>query len=556
MVLHLGDCLVAAKLMLLLSTIITCGFYYVLHQRSGLGHSYVPRSYNYNFSQGSNRFVDPNLTTDNLVQEQRKQQITERIDVAPRSTSSDSIIQISNLTLKHHPTNESIQSNSPSEQNINIQQATNDSFEETSGRFPSGSSEQLCDMTRFKSWRQGVVTEMKPVIRRNCGKIAENDKEEIDRVTHFLKDWKNEESDAQFVLRMSNCSNVMEEFSNNFYVSPEERNFPLAFIFVVYTNVRQVVRLLKAIYRPHNLYCIHPDVRQGDDFARIFHQISKCLDNVFVASKLEKVYYMHHSILDAQLNCVQDLLKYDQSKWRYAINLVGRELPLQTNRDIVKLLKRASNVSIVDSHPIEDLFFNERFQFKWTVNTATGSVHSTRQKLSAIPHAIKIYKGSTHFALTWQFAHFLLTNQKSIDFRQYLNDVWIPEEEFYASLYHISEAEKHGGYSRNVTLPISYLEVSIWLLQTNPLHHKKKRKRKMATTVEHCSGLNVHAVCVVATGDLSRVYKIGLSQNRFFFNKYFMEFDHVIMDCMEERLVQQNELEYAQDVECLLPSEE
>jgi len=556
MVLHLGDCLVAAKLMLLLFTIITCGFYYVLHQRSGLGHSYVPRSSNFNFSQESNRFVVPNLTTDNLVQEQRKQQIAERIDVTPRSTSSDPIIQISNLTIEHHPTNESIQSNSSSEQNINIQQATNDSFEKTSGRFPPGNSEQLCDMTRFKSWRQGVVTEMKPVIRRNCGKIAENDKEEIDRVTHYLKDWKNEESDAQFVLRMSNCSYVMEEFSNNFYVSPEERNFPLAFIFVVYTNVRQVVRLLKAIYRPHNLYCIHPDVRQGDDFARIFHQISKCLDNVFVASKLEKVYYMHHSILDAQLNCVQDLLKYDQSRWRYAINLVGRELPLQTNRNIVKLLKRASNVSIVDSHPIEDLFFNERFQFKWTVNTATGSVHSTRQKLSAIPHAIKIYKGSTHFALTWQFAHFLLTNQKSIDFRQYLNDVWIPEEEFYASLYYISEAEKHGGYSRNVTLPISYLEVSIWLPQTNPLHTKKKRKRRMVSTVALCSGLNVHAVCVVATGDLSRVYKIGVSQNRFFFNKYFMEFDHIIMDCMEERLVQQNELEYAQDVECLLPSEE
>ena len=220
------------------------------------------------------------------------------------------------------------------------------------------------------------------------------------------------------------------------------------------------------------------------------------------------------------------------------INLVGRELPLQTNCDIVKLLKRASNVSIVDSHPIEKPFYNDRFRFKTKLGPITGRVYRTDQTLSAIPHAIKIYKGSTHFALTWQFAHFLLTNQKAIDFRQYLNDVWIPEEEFYASLYRIPEAEKHGGYSSSTKLPISYLEVSIWL-------------SKRTTITEFCSGLKVHAVCIVATGDLSRVYKFGVSKGRFFFNKYFMEVDHIIMDCIEERLVQRNELEYAQDTHCL-----
>jgi len=40
----------------------------------------------------------------------------------------------------------------------------------------------------------------------------------------------------------------MEEYINNFYISPEEESFPLAYILVVYTNVRQVLRLLKVIY--------------------------------------------------------------------------------------------------------------------------------------------------------------------------------------------------------------------------------------------------------------------------------------------------------------------
>ena len=403
---------------------------------------------------------------------------------------------------------------------------------------------KFCDMTQFTSWSQGVVTQMRPVIERCCEKIVGNDKKEIDRVKRSLKSWKNEESDAQFVQRMSSCANVVEEFSNNFYVSSEEKDFPLAFIFVVYTNARQVVRLLKAIYRPHNLYCIHPDARQGEEFAHVFRQISKCLNNVFVASKLKKVFYTHRSILDAQLSCMKDLTDYDESSWRYVINLVGRELPLQTNLHVVKLLKQTCNVSIVDSHPIGRIFYKQRFKHKYTVNYLTGRGHITKKHRRAVPHGIKIYKGSTHFALTRQFAHFLLTNQKAIDFRHYLNDVWMPEESFYASLYQFPEAACYGGHSNTVTLPIPFPEVSIWLTRLD-----------QRLTAEHCSGLNVHSLCIVATGDLHRVYEIGVNEDFFFFNKYFMEVDHVIMDCMEERLVKQNMVEYAQDVGCLLPPE-
>ena len=32
-----------------------------------------------------------------------------------------------------------------------------------------------------------------------------------------------------------------------------------------------------------------------------------------------------------------------------------------------------------------------------------------------------------------------------------------------------------------------------------------------------------------------------------FYNKYFMEYDHVVMDCMEKRIVEQNKLEYDRD---------
>ena len=50
----------------------------------------------------------------------------------------------------------------------------------------------------------------------------------------------------------------------------------------------------------------------------------------------------------------------------------------------------------------------------------------------------------------------------------------------------------------------------------------------------------------MSSGDLPMVYSMGVNADKptFFFNKYFMEWDHVVMNCMEERLAERNKLEY------------
>ena len=37
-------------------------------------------------------------------------------------------------------------------------------------------------------------------------------------------------------------------------------------------------------------------------------------------------------------------------------------------------------------------------------------------------------------------------------------------------------------------------------------------------------------------------------RNTFFHNKYFIEYDHVVMDCMEEEIHSRNKLEYFNDL--------
>ena len=55
--------------------------------------------------------------------------------------------------------------------------------------------------------------------------------------------------------------------------------------------------LLRAIYRPHNQYCIHVDSKMSSSLKQAIWDLVRCFDNVFVASKLENVVYAGFSRL-------------------------------------------------------------------------------------------------------------------------------------------------------------------------------------------------------------------------------------------------------------------
>ena len=445
------------------------------------------------------------------------------------------------LSFFHRTVRLSQSSSSPDQQDTEVMKTPllNNKVQPLKVASRSPASSDYCDATPKRSWKNGVLSQLQPPIKRNCELLRLGDENEINRVKDALKSWSSYETEQQWVQRMSNCSNVIEEFSNNFYISHEEINFPLAYILIVYTNARQIVRLLKTIYRPHNLYCIHPDARQGEDFARVFRQISKCLDNVFVASKLVSVYYQHHTIMDSQLNCMEDLLKYDSQRWKYVINLCGRELPLKTNREIVSSLKRLKGASAVDSVFLGGRagVWETRFSHKIALNYTTGRIYYTNQRIGPPPHHIKIYKSFNFIAATRPFVDFILHSRKAIDFRNYLKQVKIPEEHFYASLARLPEAP--GGFPKSGSIAVPVVDQYIWL-------SSRGTPRKYQ---QSCQGKAVHFICILTVGDLREIYRLGVNNPRphFFFNKYFMEDDHVVMDCMEERLVQQNMLEYKHD---------
>lgn len=93
-----------------------------------------------------------------------------------------------------------------------------------------------------------VVTLLQPRKEADCRALGTGDVGEFMKVKEKLQTWKNAESEVHFLKELDNCSHVVEEYFNNFYVSPEEESFPLAYILLVHTNARQVLRLLKVIH--------------------------------------------------------------------------------------------------------------------------------------------------------------------------------------------------------------------------------------------------------------------------------------------------------------------
>ena len=70
-----------------------------------------------------------------------------------------------------------------------------------------------------------------------------------------------------------------------------------------------------------------------------------------------------------------------------------------------------------------------------------------------------------------------------------------------------------------------------------------------------CSGTIIHYICIINSGDLHRLRKFIMGdflkhpKGPFFHNKYYMERDRTVMDCMEEQLVNRNGKEY--EIDCL-----
>ncbi|CAF3781492.1 unnamed protein product, partial [Adineta steineri] len=261
--------------------------------------------------------------------------------------------------------------------------------------------------------------------------------------------------------------------------------------------------------------------------------IVQCFDNIYLVSKREEITYATFSRLQADINCMNDSIKY--SSWKYLLNIASSELPLKTNSELVKIL------SIYQGHnDIEGIWKKrnmERTDYVWQTLNKTGDRYGSHLKNTGIkkqppPDNLLIFKGSAYGAFSRAFVEFVLTNEVAKRLLEWSRDTYSPDEHYWATLNYNPHLNPPGGYK--VKLHISF--VFIILAKTDPTIWTS---RYVNWGESRCYGQIIRGICVFGSLDLPSL----LNRHELIANKFYLHTDPIAYQCLEELIFNRSKLD-------------
>ena len=410
-----------------------------------------------------------------------------------------------------------------------------------------------CDnQPRYDFYRRGRtggrLTELTPKIDASCALLTNAaNSTEARRVRNLNQQWKNSVTDDTFLKDISTCETIVPTFQDNFYISEREANFPLGYVILMsYSkhSVQQYIRLLRFIYRPQNIYCIHIDKKSPPLWIESILSFASCFPNILIAKNAVDVVYASAAILVAHLSCLKEL-SYSPSPWKYVIDLHGTEIPVVTNREIVEGLEPLHGINpIKEGITIRDIDPNSITYRKMTNKAVLYShrvgMRLTHQPLGPVPFNMTLYKSadSPNSAFSRQFVNFILTDPRGEALLEYLQDVLSAVEFFFNTLNMLPDAP--GGKHERQLRESSHGKIQ---LPNIVVRHWKNSNHPTACAESYYR----HRICIVSASDFYWLYSSSKKRQVYFLNKYLIDYDHVVMDCMEETLLKRNVEEYRRD---------
>lgn len=311
-------------------------------------------------------------------------------------------------------------------------------------------------------------------------------------------------------------------------MSEEENDFPVAYSLVVHKSAWMVERLIKALYSPSNIYCIHYDQKSSAKFISAMEGLARCLPNVFIASKRESVFYASISRLKADLNCLSDLLQ-SEVKWKYVINLCGQDFPLRSNIELVSELKKLKGDNMLEtSRPSQSK--KQRFSFHYELRDANFEYQKlpvrTEQIKTPPPHSIEMFSGNAYFVLSRDFVRHMNSSVVVKDFLAWSEDTYSPDEHFWATLVRLPGVPG--------AVPRSRPDISDLMSKTRLVkwHYLEEN------LYPPCTGQHIRSVCIFGAAEMRWLLNYG----HWFANKFDPKVDPIIIQCLEEKLEQKQKL--------------
>uniref|UniRef100_A0A673LFV3 Beta-1,3-galactosyl-O-glycosyl-glycoprotein beta-1,6-N-acetylglucosaminyltransferase 3 n=1 Tax=Sinocyclocheilus rhinocerous TaxID=307959 RepID=A0A673LFV3_9TELE len=274
--------------------------------------------------------------------------------------------------------------------------------------------------------------------------------------------------------------------------SKEEKDFPIAYSIVVHEKIEMFERLLRAIYTPDNVYCVHVDQKSPEIFKEAVRAITSCLTNVFVA-------------IQADINL-------------YLLNTCGTDFPIKTNAEMVQSLKLLNGKNSLESETVEAK--KRRWQYHHNV---TNVVKKTNVKKSPPPIKTPMFSGNAYFVVSREFVEHIFKSKEIQDFMEWEKDTYSPDEHMWATLQRMPSVP--GSNPPNIKYQQSDMNSIARLVKWSYFEGELKNGDPYPPR----TGMHRWAVCVYGAGDLKWI----VQQHHLLANKFDPEVDDVAIKCME-----------------------
>ncbi|XP_005998331.1 xylosyltransferase 2 [Latimeria chalumnae] len=205
----------------------------------------------------------------------------------------------------------------------------------------------------------------------------------------------------------------------------------IAYVLVVHGRaIRQLKRLIKAIYHQDHFYYIHVDKRSNYLHREVL-QLSHQYPNIRVTPWRMVTIWGGASLLKMYLRSMKDLLEMLDWKWNYFINLSATDYPTRTNDELVAFLSKYQDKNFLKSHGRD----NARFIKKQGLDRLFHECDSHMWRLGErqIPEGIVVDGGSDWFCLTREFVDYVVYTQDELVSRlkQFYTYTLLPAESFF-----------------------------------------------------------------------------------------------------------------------------
>ncbi|XP_041938981.1 xylosyltransferase 2 [Alosa sapidissima] len=214
-------------------------------------------------------------------------------------------------------------------------------------------------------------------------------------------------------------------------LSKVENPVRVAFVLVVHGRaVRQLTRLIKAIYHRDHFYYIHVDKRSNYLHREVLAMAAQ-YPNVRATPWRMVTIWGGASLLTAYLQSMADLLDMSDWTWDYYINLSATDFPTRTNDELVAFLSKHRDKNFLKSHGRE----NARFIKKQGLDRLFHECddHMWRLGERGIPEGLEVSGGSDWFALTHPFVEYVVKSQDAlvVGLKKFYTYALLPAESFF-----------------------------------------------------------------------------------------------------------------------------